>query len=191
MTDNEIIEALECCRIARINKDCLDLECPFATEYGCNIDSENLRNEALNLIYRKDKALKLSAKEIVDLKIKVEQQKADIEKFKKIDRLAQKTIDLQTADIKKLEAEIERLLQKMQQLKVDAIKEFAGKSEKAIFVKQDAERKQMIKILKTYKGTRTYADTEQATDNWLRGYGEAVQDVLSINDNLVKEMVGD
>lgn len=36
-------------------------------------------------------------------------QKAEIEKFKKIDRLAQKTIDLQMADIKKLEAEVERL----------------------------------------------------------------------------------
>ena len=49
----------------------------------------------------------------------------------------------------------------------------------------------MIELLKTYRGTRTYLDTEQATDNWLRGYGEAVQDILAINQNLLKELVGE
>ena len=76
-------------------------------------------------------------------------------------------------------------------IKAEAYKEFAEKSEKEIFIKQDNERKQMLEILKTYRGTRTYSDTERATDNWLRGYGEAVQDILSINDNLLKEMVGE
>lgn len=54
MTDEEIIKALECCKVARLNQDCLDLKCPFSTEYGCNIDEEDLRNEALDLINRKD-----------------------------------------------------------------------------------------------------------------------------------------
>ena len=52
MTDNEIIKALECCKKAKLNQDCLDLKCPFSTKYGCNIDSEDLRNEALDLINR-------------------------------------------------------------------------------------------------------------------------------------------
>ena len=75
-------------------------------------------------------------------------------------------------------------------IKAEAYKEFAEKSEKEIFIKQDNERKQMLEILKTYRGTRTYSDTERATDNWLRGYGEAVQDILSINDNLLKKLAG-
>lgn len=76
-------------------------------------------------------------------------------------------------------------------VRVEAYKEFAERSEKEIFIKQDDERKQMLKILKTYRETRTYSDTEQATDNWLRGYGEAVQDILCVFDNLLKELVGD
>lgn len=82
-------------------------------------------------------------------------------------------------------------LRTIEEVKAEAYKEFAEKSEKEIFIKQDNERKQMLEILKTYRGTRTYSDTERATDNWLRGYGEAVQDILSINDNLLKEMVGE
>lgn len=52
MSDEDIIKALECCKEAKLNQDCLDLECPFATEYGCNIDVEELRNAALDLINR-------------------------------------------------------------------------------------------------------------------------------------------
>ena len=52
MTEREIIKALECCKKAKINQDCVVLKCPFSTEYGCNIGLENLRNEALDLINR-------------------------------------------------------------------------------------------------------------------------------------------
>lgn len=37
MTDNEIKKALECCKKAVFRKDCLTLDCPLATKYGCNI----------------------------------------------------------------------------------------------------------------------------------------------------------
>ena len=80
------------------------------------------------------------------------------------------------------------MYKRIDKAKIEARKEFAEKSQKAIFIKQDDERKQMLNILKTYRGTRTYSDTEQATDNWLRGYGEAVQDILGVFDNLLKEM---
>lgn len=77
------------------------------------------------------------------------------------------------------------------EFKAEAYKEFAERSEKEIFIKQEDERKQMLKILKTYRGTRNYSDTEQSTDNWLRAYGEAVQDILGVFNNLLNELVGD
>jgi hypothetical protein len=52
VTDNEIKKALECCKATKLHRHCLDFGCPFATEYGCNISSEDLRNEALDLINR-------------------------------------------------------------------------------------------------------------------------------------------
>ena len=52
ISDADIIKALECCKKAKLNQDCLDLKCPFSTEYGCNIDDEDLRNKALDLINR-------------------------------------------------------------------------------------------------------------------------------------------
>lgn len=52
MNDTEIIKALECCKVARLKQDCLNLNCPFATEYGCNTNDEELRNVALDLIVR-------------------------------------------------------------------------------------------------------------------------------------------
>lgn len=75
--------------------------------------------------------------------------------------------------------------------RIEAVKEFVEKSEMAVFVKQDEQRKQMFDILKSHRATLSYSDVEQATDNWLRGYGEAVQDVIGILDNLLKEMAGD
>ncbi|MEE1139567.1 MAG: hypothetical protein U0M02_13910 [Acutalibacteraceae bacterium] len=77
------------------------------------------------------------------------------------------------------------------EFKAEAYKGFAERSEKEIFIKQEDERKQMLKILKTYRGTRNYSDTEQSTDNWLRAYGEAVQDILGVFNNLLNELVGD
>lgn len=137
LTDNEIIKGLECCTQKVGCSGCPflnSLENKYRGGYAC---AEEMRKSALDLIKRKDKALKLATKEVVDLKIKVKQQKVDIdrlaldvhsitkerdalfdmveeqkaevEKFEKIDHFAQKTIVLQTAEIKKLEAEVERL----------------------------------------------------------------------------------
>ena len=72
-----------------------------------------------------------------------------------------------------------------------AVKEFVEKFEMAFFIKKDEQREQMLDILKSHRATLSYSDVEQATDNWLRGYGEATQDVIGILDNLVKEMAGD
>lgn len=99
-------------------------------------------------------------------------------------------INRQKAEIKKLRYNLEAVLDERADHS-EAYKEFAERSEKEIFIKQEDERKQMLKILKTYRGTRNYSDTEQSTDNWLRGYGEAVQDILGVFNNLLNELVGD
>ena len=76
-------------------------------------------------------------------------------------------------------------------IKAEAVKEFAEKFETALFIKQDEQREQMLDILKSHRATLSYSDVEQATDNWLRGYGESVQDVIGILDNLLKETAGE
>ena len=93
LTDNEIIKALECCVKSTSGNDCEKLHCPACKEFGCYYmdisdrdDSyealvEGMGKDALDLIKRKDKVNKLSAKEIVDLKMKVEQQRAEIERL--------------------------------------------------------------------------------------------------------------
>jgi hypothetical protein len=75
MTDNDIKKALECC-----NKPIGQAECKkcsyFETENSC---AEKLINDTVDLINRKTAVNELQAKQIVELKIKVEQQKAEIE----------------------------------------------------------------------------------------------------------------
>ena len=68
LIDVEIKKALECCKIAVFHKDCLNLNCPFVTEYGCNIEQADLRNEALNLINHRDAEIESLMLENEDLK---------------------------------------------------------------------------------------------------------------------------
>jgi hypothetical protein len=56
--------------------------------------------------------------------------------------------------------------------------------EKAVFIKQDQERQHWIEYLKQFRGTADYSSKEQAVDNWLRGYGEAVENLLAIFETL-------
>ena len=107
MTDNEIIKALECCKKAKINQDCVVLKCPFSTEYGCNIGLENLRNEALDLINRQkaeienlkveNQSLRTAAN---SLKMHYEEAQAEIENYKHLDVILHTAIDKLTANIK-------------------------------------------------------------------------------------------
>ena len=110
------------------------------------------------------------AKDALSLVIR---QKEEIERLK--------NRDLQVEVSEKLERKI----------KAEAVKEFAEKFEMAFFIKLDEQREQMLDILKSHRATLSYSDVEQATDNWLRGYGESVQDVIGILDNLLKETAGE
>lgn len=132
----------------------------------------------------------------------INRQEGEKEKNENIIRVADKTIATLNAENESLKAEVERLSNNISAMATtlstsaratrhEAYKNCVEKSEKAIFIKQDDRRKEMLEILKTYRTTPTYSDTEQATDNWLRGYGEAVQDVLGVFYNLYKDLVGD
>ena len=107
-------------------------------------------------------------------------------------------ISRKQAEIEKLKIENQSLRSAANSYKIhynearaEAVKEFAEKFEMAFFIKQDEQREQMLDILKSHRATLSYSDVEQATDNWLRGYGESVQDVIGILDNLLKETAGE
>jgi hypothetical protein len=84
---------------------------------------EGLGKDALDLINRKQKVNELAAKEIVDLKIKVEQQKAEIEILTgERDCLAKMEHD-----------NLYEQTQKIRKAKSEAIKEFANNVKKHFF----------------------------------------------------------
>jgi hypothetical protein len=58
------------------------------------------------------------------------------------------------------------------------------KAEKEIFIKRDQERQYWMEYLNQQKGTKEYSSAEKAVDNWLRGYGEAIENILAIFDKL-------
>ena len=199
--DNNIIKALECCILG----DCQGCFYGDTDQRHCKDD---LMQNALELINRQK--AEIERLEFVRTREaqRYEQKRSDQAHTNcvLIDLHSQaiKEVKVLEDKLKTANAEIEELTQKYEWkhreymnyrkkhslLKAEVIKEFAEKSKKSVFIKQEDERKQMLKILKTYRGTRTYSDTEQATDNWLRGYGEAVQNILDIHESIIKEMVG-
>jgi rubrerythrin len=56
--------------------------------------------------------------------------------------------------------------------------------EKAVLTKQEEEKRYWFDWLKRFSTTKDYSVKEQAVDNFLRGYGEAVQYMLSVNEQL-------
>ena len=99
MTDNDIIKAWECCTSEKTSS-CF--KCPFYKL--CDDDNFSLVKATLDLINR---------------------QKAEIKKCENIIRLADKTIEKQSAEIKRLEQEnFDRSLT-VETWKCEAVKEFA------------------------------------------------------------------
>ena len=113
LTDEQVIKALECCDIEQT--DCW--QCSLQNKWDCHFI---LRKITLDLINRKDKALKFSAKEIVDLKIKVEQERAEIDRLRKV--LENSGEICKSCD--------EKYTEKIKRAKADAIKEFAERLKK-------------------------------------------------------------
>ena len=217
LPDGEIVKALENCQKPHDNDTCKN--CKYKMPFGCRDalcnDILGLINRTKGNENHYRRKIQNQKEELKRLNEVVNRLQADCENYKQVAENQQKITLDRGFEIKELKAENERLKGHQKDgffnllgnclvfsktlkdyndmrkgLKAEAYKEFAERSEKEIFIKQDDERKQMLEILKTYRGTRNYSDTEQATDNWLRGYGEAVQDILGVFDNLLKEMVG-
>lgn len=172
MTGNEIKKALECCWIKGLCNGC-----PLDKDAG-GTPCKQLGNNALDLINRQQAEIEM-LKEPTSLIINCEVTEDMLKTLKN-----QKVITISND-------EVESICLWDEHVRFEAIKEFAEQSEKALFIKQDEHRKHWEEYLTQYRTTTAYSEHEQAIDNWLRGYGEAVQDILSVNDNLVKEMVGD
>lgn len=121
----------------------------------------------------------------------------------------QAEINVKKRLLDKAEAEIERLKQivgftpargsgkspflnsVLDNVRSEAYREFAERFEKELFIKQNEHREHWMETLNRHRCTEAYKDHEWSIDNWLRGYGEAVQDILAINQNFLKELVGD
>ena len=161
LTDNEIIKALECCLSPDVIS-CKDIKCPFKKR--CEKDGDALEKACLDLIKQKQEVNLLAAKEIVDLKIKIADQKAEIEKltinmnaFGLCAKNLKEDNDQLKEDIEVLESivdeqyhEIEYLEIAQDAIKHSAIKEFWKKIKKyckreIIFVSPDDER-ELIKF---------------------------------------------
>jgi TolA-binding protein len=107
LTDNEIIKALEC----HIKRQCWN-DCPNATEERQLLSrpcSSMIAEDALDLINRKQAVNELQAKEIVELKIKVEQQKADIDFYKERSSKYEAQVAVLLEQTHQQKEEIERL----------------------------------------------------------------------------------
>lgn len=113
---------------------------------------------------------------------------------KAIPRMILDLFDRQKAEIERLNKEVETFadIGKMySEIKAEAVKEFAERLKKELFIKQNEHRDHWMETLNQHRGTEAYKDYEWSIDNWLRGYGEAVQDILAINQNFLKELVGE
>lgn len=99
--------------------------CPYLVGDSCEGFTKYSQpfKDVLDLINRKEKVIKFSTKEIVDLKIKVEQQRAEIERLRKV--LENRGEICKSCD--------EKYTEKIKRAKADAIKEFAERLKKSAF----------------------------------------------------------
>lgn len=150
-----------------------------------------------------------------DIEPLINRQKAEIEALINGQETLQKYIAEQKAEIERLKRKLvgyepsidsglfsQMLLEQKEkaeafekkwkaEVKSEAYREFAERSEKELFIKQNEHREHWMETLNQHRSTKAYKDYEWSIDNWLRGYGEAVQDILGINQEFLKELVGE
>ena len=117
MTDNEIIKALECCRVENAIGTCKMRDCPFATNWKCEIAERGtypinkLIKQALDLINR-------YKAENEKLNIELKAMRGSTNSYKAEAERLQKAIKVQDIMIEQQDYKIEAT-------KSEAIKEFA------------------------------------------------------------------
>ena len=126
MTDNEIIQALECCNKPVRENSCT--ECAFYRISGC---SKNMINATLDLINRQREEIGRLAVKIYDFRKKCWGFKAEIEKLQKENYLLSENADTAFQDGLN-EAQELYALQVEGEIKSEAIKEFAERLKEEI-----------------------------------------------------------
>ena len=126
VTDNEIIQALECCNKPVRENSCT--ECAFYRISGC---SKNMINATLDLINRQREEIGRLAVKIYDFRKKCWGFKAEIEKLQKENYLLSENADTAFQDGLN-EAQELYALQVEGEIKSDAIKEFAERLKEEI-----------------------------------------------------------
>lgn len=141
MTDEQIIKALECCK----DGECRCEECPYGVGECLSDNYESIIfKDAFDLVHRQKKKIKEFDRRIVIQRNMIVYQKAEIEELKEKhaedervlnDRIQESVNAVSEADQKYIrtlersiaakDVKIERLLQKLQQAKSEAIKDFA------------------------------------------------------------------
>jgi hypothetical protein len=132
ITDNKIIKALECCSYYITPDECEWNDCPFMTEKECSLELDELQKLSLDLINRqrgelRKKQVKIHKllKELNQVQDYYEIQKAEIERLE----IALKNEEAQSTvffrQTKELQAEIEEYKYALEEIKAEAIKEFA------------------------------------------------------------------
>ena len=170
MTDNEIKKALELCGS---EYECHN-GCPYYNNGKFKCRDLSIYRDALDLINR--------------LETKNSNLTSDLTSLQN-DLTSLKNAYKQCTWERDAYIEIENTA--IAEAKAEAYKEFAKKSEIELYVKRNERQKHWEEYLKQHNTTKDYQVHEWSVDNWLRGYGEAVQDIVSINDNLLKEKVGE
>ena len=212
-SDMKIIKALDCCIIG----DCDN--CPFyETRELCpnlilfvsdlinrqKAEIEELKSKNSNLtsdltslqndLTSAKAEIEMDDVEIKELRIALQGYLDDITKERNLHKKSIEELNQAKAEIERLKATVDSFtdIGKMySEIKAEAVKEFAERSEKELFIKQNEHREHWMETLNRHRGTEAYKDYEWSIDNWLRGYGEAVQDILAINQNFLKELEGE
>ena len=197
LTDEQVIKALECCAESK-QQGCL--HCPISDK--CLSGEINICACVLNLINRKDKVNKLSAKEIVDLKIEVEQQKADIDFYKERSNKYEAQVEVLKEQTHQQKAEIERLRHILVNF-MGEIFEWGNKNDvdTRIFAQiaiLDKEKDEAVKQIKAeaikefaerliHEIVNRPSEIQSTSVEYLHGSAYRQNEII----DLVKEMVGD
>ena len=209
MDDNEIVRALECCAKCDCNKCeyfgksnfCIAVNVPAVINLinRQKAEIENLKDilfdaEGVNLVSYWHQQCKITENGCKNYAKENKNLKAEIERLKRKLVGYEPSIDsgLFSQMLLEQKEKAEAFEKKWKaEVKSEAYREFVERLEKELFIKQNERREHWMETLNQHRCTKAYKDYEWSIDNWLRGYGEAVQDILAINQNFLKELVGE
>ena len=143
-----------------------------------NLTDEALKTKTLDLINRQKAVNKLQAKEIVDLKIKVKEQQAEIEQYKKVNILIAQQRDGRDKEIAELETEIEKL----------TAQKTSREKDRDYWMAQTRIARDDIKFAKI-EAIKEFA--ERLKEKYKKNFNSSWVSAYKPIDNLVKEMVGE